>query len=83
MVVYIVYRQRECDDPYYPPYQDALAVFKSQDAAVEKAKAYAAEHQEYMSGNDCFHVIEHSFSDEGKGSTRDVFLINKDGTSRP
>ena len=83
MFVYIVYRQLECDDPYYRPYQDALAVFRSQDAAIEKAKAYIEEWKDDMSTNDCFYVIEHSFSDEGRGSKRDVFLIDKYGTTRP
>jgi len=83
MFVYIVYRQRECEDPYYMPYTDVVAVYRSQDAAVEKAKAYAEEWKEDMTRNDCFYVIEHSFADEGKGSRRDVFLIDKDGTTRP
>lgn len=78
----IVDRQRECDDPYYPPYQDALAVFKDERAAITQAEAYAAEHQKFMSDNDCFYVLEHSFSDEGRGSKRNVFLIDKDGKSK-
>jgi hypothetical protein len=85
MFVYIVYRQRECDDPYYAPYTDVLAVYRSEEAAVEKAKAYAEKWKEDMTRNDCFYVIEHSFADEGvgKGLTRDVFVIDKDGTPQP
>lgn len=83
MFVYIVYRQLECEDPYYRPYKDALAVYRSQDAAVEKAKAYAEEWKEDMTQDDCFYVIEHSFSDEGKGLERHVFAIDKNGTTRP
>jgi len=31
---YIVYLQTECDDPYYPPYNNNIGIFKSKENAI-------------------------------------------------
>lgn len=35
---YILYLQRECDDPYYPPYKDDIGMYKSKEKAIEDAR---------------------------------------------
>lgn len=35
---YILYMQTECDDPYYPPYNRNIAMFKSKEKAIEYAR---------------------------------------------
>jgi len=35
---YILYMQTECDDPYYPPYNRNIGIFKSKDYAIQDAR---------------------------------------------
>jgi hypothetical protein len=39
--VYAVVRQRDCDDTYYPPYHDVLAMYKNLERAIEDTRARA------------------------------------------
>lgn len=32
--VYLVYRIRDCDDPYYPSYEDVMRIYKSKENAI-------------------------------------------------
>jgi len=35
---YNIYMQRDCDDPYYPPYNDIIGVYKYKENAIKSAK---------------------------------------------
>lgn len=35
---YVLYMQTECDDPYYPPYNRNIGMFKSKENAIKHAK---------------------------------------------
>jgi hypothetical protein len=35
---YVLYMQTECDDPYYPPYNRDVGMFKSKENAIKRAR---------------------------------------------
>lgn len=35
---YILYIQSQCDDPYYPPYNHNIGIYKSKEKAIERAR---------------------------------------------
>lgn len=35
---YVLYMQTECDDPYYPPYNRNVGMFKSKEKAIKHAR---------------------------------------------
>jgi hypothetical protein len=61
--IYLVYSQRECDDPYYPPYQTMIGIYKSKEKAIEYARQSYNKLKKYMSNNDCYYVEEHTLDD--------------------
>lgn len=59
---YALVAQRECDDPYYPPYNDVLRYYRTKEQAIEGARRCRKRTKEYSSPRDCYYVEEHIFS---------------------
>lgn len=60
---YIVIAQRQCDDPYYAPYNDPIGYYKSKELAIESARRYRKRTKKYSSSQDCYYVQECYFHD--------------------
>jgi hypothetical protein len=61
---YIVFAQRACDDPYYPPYTDAIRYYKSKEKAIESARMSRIRTKKCSNPEDCYYVEEHTFDDD-------------------
>jgi len=62
--VFLVFNQVECDDPYYPPYQKIISVYKYKEKAIEEARKCYNRSKNYMNKNDCYYVVEHMYDDK-------------------
>ena len=80
--LYLVTAQRECDDPYYRPYQDVIGVYRTRDNAVRRAKEAYENMKDCMHGDECYMVDQVAFGDDREGSgmkRRHVFVIDREG----
>jgi hypothetical protein len=76
--VYALVSERPCDDPYYPPYHDVIAVFHSLERAMESTRQRAAKayDPEYPNELVVYFVEEYTLADEtGSSYTKVVFQM--------
>lgn len=75
---YIVFSQRDCDDPYYPPYADVIRVYKSKEKAIEHARRIRKRTKKYSRPEDCYYVEEYEFQDEDHDIFKDYSSSDDD-----
>jgi len=61
--VYLVYRIRDCDDPYYPSYEDVLRIYKSKENAIYSCIDLYKNGNKNLIYNDLFYVKECIYDD--------------------
>jgi hypothetical protein len=59
---YAVVSQRECDDPYYPPYNDVIGYYKNKGLAIQAARNARNRTKKYSEPKDCYYVEEMMFN---------------------